>query len=154
MATNIRIKKSSVTGKTPTTGDLEYGELAINYADGAIFYKNSSNEIKKFIDSDAIATLISNIDVGGTSSTTVTATSTTASASDHIHVTAATQTITLPASPSAGDRVAVTVENFTDTVVARNGNVIMDLSEDFTIDVANIGVTFIYTGATNGWRLL
>ena len=86
--------------------------------------------------------------------TTVTATSTTASASDHIHVTAATQTITLPASPSAGDRVAVTVENFTDTVVARNGNVIMDLSEDFTIDVANIGVTFIYTDATNGWRLL
>jgi hypothetical protein len=58
--------------------------------------------------------------------TTVTATSTTASAGDHIHVTAATQTITLPASPSAGDRVAVTVENFTDTVVARNGNVIMD----------------------------
>jgi hypothetical protein len=86
--------------------------------------------------------------------TTVTATSTTASASNHIHVTAATQTITLPASPSAGDRVAVTVENFTDTVVARNGNVIMDLSEDFTIDVANIGVTFIYTDATNGWRLL
>jgi hypothetical protein len=86
--------------------------------------------------------------------TTVTATSTTASAGDHIHVTAATQTITLPASPSAGDRVAVTVENFTDTVVARNGNVIMDLSEDFTIDVANMGVTLIYTDATNGWRLL
>ena len=86
--------------------------------------------------------------------TTVTATSTTASAGDHIHVTAATQTITLPASPSAGDRVAVTVENFTDTVVARNGNVIMDLAEDFTIDVANMGVTLIYTDATNGWRLL
>jgi hypothetical protein len=85
--------------------------------------------------------------------TTVTATSTTASAGDHIHVTAATQTITLPASPSAGDRVAVTVENFTDTVVARNGNVIMDLAEDFTIDVANMGVTLIYTDATNGWRL-
>ena len=86
--------------------------------------------------------------------TKVTATSTTASTGDHIHVTAATQTITLPASPSAGDRVAVTVENFTDTVVARNGNVIMDLAEDFTIDVANIGLTFIYTDASNGWRLL
>jgi hypothetical protein len=86
--------------------------------------------------------------------TIVTATSTTASAGDHIHVTAATQTITLPASPTAGDRVAITVENFTDTVVARNGNVIMDLSEDFTIDVANMGITLIYTDATNGWRLL
>jgi hypothetical protein len=30
----------------------------------------------------------------------------------------------------------------------------MDLSEDFTIDVANMGVTLIYTDATNGWRLL
>ena len=86
--------------------------------------------------------------------TTVTATPTTASVGDHIHVTAATQTITLPASPSAGDRVAITVEGFTDTVIARNGNVIMDLSEDFTIDVANMGVTLIYTDATNGWRLL
>jgi hypothetical protein len=86
--------------------------------------------------------------------TTVTATSTTASAGDHIHVTAATQTITLPASPSAGDRVAITVENFTDTVVARNGNVIMDLAEDLTIDVANMGLTLIYSDATNGWRLL
>jgi hypothetical protein len=71
MATNITIKKSSVPGKVPTTGDLEYGELAINYADGVIFYKNSSNEIKKFIDSDAIVTLISNIDTGGGSFATV-----------------------------------------------------------------------------------
>lgn len=65
MATNITIKKSSVPGKVPTTGDLEYGELAINYADGIIYYKNSSNQIKKFIDSDAIATIVSNIDTGG-----------------------------------------------------------------------------------------
>lgn len=64
MATNITIKKSSVPGKVPATGDLEYGELAINYADGIIYYKNSSNQIKKFIDSDAIATIISNIDTG------------------------------------------------------------------------------------------
>lgn len=65
MATNITIKKSSVPGKVPTTGDLEYGELAINYADGIIYYKNSSNQIKKFIDSDAIATIVSNIETGG-----------------------------------------------------------------------------------------
>jgi len=65
MATNITIKRSSVTGKVPTTGDLEYGELAINYADGIIYYKDSLNQIKKFIDSDAIATLIGNIETGG-----------------------------------------------------------------------------------------
>ena len=50
----IRLKKSSVIGKVPLSGDLDYGELAINYADGVIYYKNSSNEIKNFIDSDLI----------------------------------------------------------------------------------------------------
>lgn len=85
---------------------------------------------------------------------TVTATGVTASAGEHVHVTASTQTITLPASPSAGERVAVSVGDFTDTVVGRNSENIMGLAEDFTIDVANMGLTFIYTDASNGWRLL
>lgn len=85
---------------------------------------------------------------------TVTATGVTASAGEHVHVTASTQTITLPASPSAGERVAISVGDFTDTVVGRNSLNIMGLAEDFTIDVANMGLTFIYTDASNGWRLL
>lgn len=85
---------------------------------------------------------------------TVTATGVTASAGEHVHVTASTQTITLPASPSAGERVAISVGDFTDTVVGRNSENIMGLAEDFTIDVANMGLTFIYTDASNGWRLL
>ena len=48
MSTTLKLKKSSVGGKVPTTSDLEYGELALNYADGCIYYKNSSNAIKKF----------------------------------------------------------------------------------------------------------
>ena len=47
--TSIQLKKSGVTGNTPSV--LEYGELAINYADGKLFYKNSSDEIT-FITSD------------------------------------------------------------------------------------------------------
>jgi len=45
MATNIKLKKSSVAGKIPDSSDLEYGELALNYADGLIYYKNSSNSV-------------------------------------------------------------------------------------------------------------
>lgn len=41
--TVIKLKKSSLPNQTPT--DLEYGELAINYADGKLFYKNTSNSI-------------------------------------------------------------------------------------------------------------
>lgn len=55
----IKLKKSSVIGKTPLTGDIDYGELAINYADGRLFYKDASNNIKNFIDSDLIQSAIS-----------------------------------------------------------------------------------------------
>jgi hypothetical protein len=52
--TAIKLKKSSVVGKAPTDSDLSYGEVAINYADGRLYYKNSSNVIKNFVDSDLV----------------------------------------------------------------------------------------------------
>lgn len=48
MANKLLIKKSSVVSKVPTTSDLDYGELAINYADGKLFYKTASNTIASF----------------------------------------------------------------------------------------------------------
>jgi hypothetical protein len=58
MANKIILKKSSVGAKTPSTSDLEYGELALNYADGKLYFKNSSNNIQSFIsDLSAYATL-------------------------------------------------------------------------------------------------
>lgn len=54
----VLLKKSSVASNAPGTGDLDFGELAINYADGRLYYKNSSNLIKNFIDSDRIASLL------------------------------------------------------------------------------------------------
>ena len=44
----IFLKKSSVPGKVPQLGDLEYGELAINYADGVLRFKTANNEIAAF----------------------------------------------------------------------------------------------------------
>ena len=49
MANSILNKRSSVTGKVPATGDLEYGELAINYADGVLYYKKSNNTISSIL---------------------------------------------------------------------------------------------------------
>lgn len=46
MANVIKIKRSGVTTVAPTS--LEYGELAINYADGLLFYKDSNNQIISF----------------------------------------------------------------------------------------------------------
>ena len=57
MANKVLLKKSSVGARVPTTSDLDYGELALNYADGKLFYKTSSNTIKSFTDDTSVVTL-------------------------------------------------------------------------------------------------
>ena len=89
------------------------------------------------------------ITVGITS--VVTASSLTATVNTHVYVSAATQTITLPASPTIGQRVLITVGNFADTVVSRNGSNIMSSASDFTMDAAYLSIQFIFTDATQGW---
>ena len=44
----IKFKRSSVGGKIPLVGDLDYGEMALNYADGILYYKDSGNAISSF----------------------------------------------------------------------------------------------------------
>ena len=51
MTTKIILKKSSVSSNAPGTSDLDYGEMALNYADGHLYYKTSGNAIKRFLDS-------------------------------------------------------------------------------------------------------
>ena len=49
MSSKIILKKSSEAGKVPPS--LEYGELALNYTDGILYYKNSSNQITQLVNS-------------------------------------------------------------------------------------------------------
>jgi hypothetical protein len=42
--TKVILKKSGVTGNTPAS--LEFGELALNYVDGILFYKDVTGNIK------------------------------------------------------------------------------------------------------------
>lgn len=57
MANTVKLKKSSVLGKIPQSADLDYGELALNYADGKLYFKDSSNVIQLFGSSSATDTL-------------------------------------------------------------------------------------------------
>lgn len=49
MANTIKIKSSGTSSSVPLS--LEYGELALNYADGKLFYRNSADQIVDIGDS-------------------------------------------------------------------------------------------------------
>ena len=48
MGNKVILKRSSVAAKTPTTADLDYGELALNYTDGRLYYRTNTNSIDYF----------------------------------------------------------------------------------------------------------
>ena len=67
---------------------------------------------------------------------------------------AAATTVTLPASPAAGDTVYITVaNNLVTNVVARNGSNIQSLAENMTLDSPNASAQLRYADATRGWVL-
>lgn len=49
----VILKNSSVAGAVPQPAFLEYGEVALNYTDGLLFYKNNDNQIKIYGQDDA-----------------------------------------------------------------------------------------------------
>ena len=53
MANRIKLKRSSVSGNAPTTGDIEVGEVALNMADQVIHYRDASDNIKGIVHDSA-----------------------------------------------------------------------------------------------------
>jgi hypothetical protein len=74
-----------------------------------------------------------------------------------VNTTSGAITVTLPASPSAGD--IVSVKDYAGTAatnaitVARNGSNIRGNANNFTLEKNNAGATFIYVDATEGWQV-
>lgn len=70
--------------------------------------------------------------------------------------TTAARTLTLPASPSIGDEIQIFDASGTaatnNITISRNSSKINGLTEDGIIDVNQASSTFVYTGATVGWR--
>jgi hypothetical protein len=84
-----------------------------------------------------------NVQVIGTNTTAV---------ASRTYVLTASLTLTLPASPAAGDWVAVQNSSGTTTaVIGRNSSNIMSLAEDLTLDNATASLTLVYADATRGW---
>ena len=70
MSTTIKLRRSAVPGRVPTTSQLELGEIAINTADGKIYFKKydpvanteSIIDVSANLDADAILDLLSGVD--------------------------------------------------------------------------------------------
>jgi hypothetical protein len=59
MPSKIILKKSSVASKAPVAGDLDFGELAINYTDSKLYFKKADGSIDAFTSSAAAAPVTS-----------------------------------------------------------------------------------------------
>jgi hypothetical protein len=61
MASKIVLKKSSVASKVPLVADLDYGEVALNYQDGKLYFKTATNTIEYFNMADPIVVITKSI---------------------------------------------------------------------------------------------
>jgi len=73
-----------------------------------------------------------------------------------VNTTSGAVTVTLPASPSAGD--IVSIADYTNTfqtnnvTVARNGSPIGGIAADAILSTEGLSVTFVYVDGTEGWK--
>jgi hypothetical protein len=60
--TTIQLKRSANTGNIPDSGSISFGEVALNYADGKLYYKNDLEQIKSIYTPNSYET----VNVAGT----------------------------------------------------------------------------------------
>ena len=69
MSTTIKLRRSSVPGRVPTNAQLEFGEVAINTADGKIFIKSGNTSFEQVLEfsphADDLLALIKTVDGAG-----------------------------------------------------------------------------------------
>ena len=69
MSTLIKLRRSAVAGRVPSTAQLELGELAINTADGKIYIKRDNSGVESIIEfsasPDDLLTLLKTVDGAG-----------------------------------------------------------------------------------------
>jgi hypothetical protein len=135
------------TGTSPNDGT---GDTLI---DGAVKINSNFQEIYNALGDGTTISFVEKVQ-DALYNITTTSTSKTLSNLEYCTVTEYNLTITLPSSPSVGDKVIIGISgDYTNTTIARNGSNIMGLVEDMTIDFGYVTLTFIYINSTLGWRI-
>lgn len=125
--TVIRLKKSSVSSHLPNPVQLDYGELAINYADGKIFYKDTNDNIQQISGS---ANSFYTINANGT----------------YLVATSATDILNI----NAGDNIEIQGDFLTDSfTIAANLKAVFDQA-NAAYDRANSSNDVLYVAAAFG----
>jgi hypothetical protein len=144
--TPISFYYSTTAAATPTSGNLVNGEIAINTADGIIFYKNASGTVVPLSFGSAAVSWQS-----------VQASSFTAAAGKGypVNTTSAGVTATLPASPTAGQAVGFVdyagtfaTNNLT---INPNGSKILGSTGNVIVTTNRESLLFVYVDSTKGW---
>lgn len=143
----IKVKRSTVQGKVPTTGQLGLGEIAINHYDGKVFVLQDTGGV-------GVGTTV--ISVGSIDDWQIKTSNYTASNGDKLiaDTSGGSFTITLPPSPYTGFNITFadgddwSNNNLT---ISRNGSTIEDISDNLILDVSDTIVTLIYDGST--WQV-
>ena len=181
--TPIQLYRTATSSAVPTAGNLAEGELAINTNDGKLFFKNSGGAVTEIASVGGSTGTVSS--VGGTGTVSGITLSGTVTSSGNLTLggaltgvfpdptligvngtvasgtyqvaTAGSITITLPASPSAGDFVVVkdgtgaaATTNFT---VARNGSNIASSATDLIFDKNFAEIVMTYINGSIGWSV-
>jgi len=135
------------TGTTPNDGT---GDTLIT---GAIKINSNFSEIYNALGDGSTISFVEKVQ-DALYDITTTSTSKTLSNLEYCTVTVGGLTITLPASPSVGDKVMVGISSdFNNTTIARNGSNIMSLAENMLINSGYVTLTMIYINSTLGWRI-
>lgn len=151
--TKIRLRSSGATGNIPSS--LQFGELALNYADGKLFFKRANNQISSIdldlvgIQSDSFATINSN-------STLILATSPTdtlsivAGNNVSISTNSSSKTITINALSDDIDQIVRDIANTaaSNTVYTQGVDASQNTRINAAFAAANVGNSFVNSGGT------
>lgn len=174
--TPIQLYRTTTVSAAPTAGNLADGELAINTADGKLFYKDSSSAVQvigwKTVPATAGGTGLTSPGANGnvltSNGTTWTSAALPAGGLTYIFTTTpitladkqgaltdtsgGSFTVTLPATPATGAQVVVADAGSNwgtnNLTVGRNGSTIGGLAENLVCDITGASVQLVYDGTT------
>ena len=134
MASIVKIKRSSVQGKRPTTSDLQAGELALNTRDGKLFSSDGSSVFE--VGANTTSINVGTLTIGNSSPYTL---PTSDGTSGQVLTTDGSGTLSFASSSGGTDSLGYTNSTITgDTLFADSSVDLGDLSAGSTTDAFGV----------------